>query len=283
MSTRVVVAALMLGLLVSRPLAGQVPNHLYDKFQVSVTAAGVILGTTIRLDPDGGEGTEVDSEDDLGLDRVTLRPRLGIRWRPGRRHELEASYLSVSRTGQNSLERDITIDSVTYVAGAELDSRVGQNQLGVSYRWAIHAAERSQAGLSVGLGATFSDLRWVGRGSISDGSGSVSDSVTYEIDVVGPSLSLGGYGRWQLGERWYLEADLRGLYVPIDNIKISILDGGAAVRFFPLDWLGTEFGYSLTTQRVRIDQKDDPLIDLGASGKLKYNTQNVRFGVIATF
>jgi hypothetical protein len=283
MSARAVAVTLVVGGLAAQPLVGQTPNHIYDKFQVSVSAAGVILGTTVRLDSDAGEGTEVDSEDDLGLERVAIRPRIGFRWRPGRRHELEASFLGVSRSAVKSLEQDITIDSVTYTAGAELDTRIGQNQLGVNYRWAIHAAERSQFGLDVGLGATFFDGKWIGRGSLSNGSGTIADSVTVEKSLVGPSLALGGFGRWRLGDRWYIEAALGGLYVPVDNIKVSILQGGGAVRYFPLEWLGTELGYSLITTRVTIDQKADPLIDLGGTGRLKYNSQNIRLGLIAAF
>jgi hypothetical protein len=283
MSARTVAVAMVLGVFAAQPLVGQAPNHLYDKFQVSVSAAGVFLGTTVRLDSDAGSGTEVDSEDDLGLERVALRPRIGFRWRPGRRHELEASYLFISRTGLKTLDGDITIDSVTYVAGAELESRIGQSQLGLNYRWAIHAAERSQYGLNVGLGATFFDASWLGRASVSNGTGTIADSVSFEKSVVGPSLALGGFGRWQVGERWYIEAELGGLYVPVDNIKVSIIQGGGAVRYFPLDWLGTELGYSLTGFKVTIDQKEDPVIDLGASGRIKYNTQNIRLGLIAAF
>jgi len=283
MFARMFAVALVLGVFATRPLVGQVKNHLYDKFQVSVSAAGVIIGTTVRLDSDAGQGTEVDSEDDLGLERVAIRPRIGFRWRPGRRHELEASFLGVSRSAVKSLEQDITIDSVTYTAGAELDTRIGQNQLGVNYRWAIHAAERSQFGLNVGLGATFFDWKWVGTASISNGTETIDGSATLEKSLVGPSLALGGFGRWQLGDRWYIEAELGGLYVPVDNIKVSIVQGGAAVRYFPLEWLGTELGYSLNTTRVTIDQKEDPLIDLGGTGRLNYNTQNIRLGLIAAF
>jgi hypothetical protein len=283
MLVRAVALALLLGVSASRPLAGQAPNHLYDEFQVSGSVAAVILGTTVRIDSDEGEGTEVDSEDDLGLESVALRPRIGFRWRPGRTHELEASYLGVSRSAIKTLEEDVTIDSVTYSAGAELDSRIGQKQLGIAYRWAIHAAERSQAGLSVGLGATFFDARWIGMADFAGGDGTAADTATVETDVLGPSLSIGGFGRWQLADRWYVEADLRGLYVPIDNIRIGIVEAVGAVRYFPLAWLGTELGYSLATFKVTIEQKEDPLIDLGASGKVKYNTQNLRLGLIATF
>lgn len=283
MSARAVAIALLLGVFATRPVAGQVRNHLYDKFQVSASGAVVLLGTTIRVDSDSGDGTEVDTEDDLGLDRAGLRPRIGFRWRPGRRHELEAFGIFISRTGFKEIEGDITVDTVTFTAGASLESRLRSNQLGVNYRWAIHASEKSQAGLSVGLGATFFDARFIGAARVSDGSGTLADTVTYERSIPGPTLAIGGFGRWKLHDKWYIEGDLRGLYVPLDNIRISIIDLGAAVRYFPLEWLGTELGYALNTQKVTIDQKDDPLIDLGAFGKLQYGTQNIRLGIIAAF
>lgn len=280
---------LLLGLVLGGTgrLRAQEPNHLYDTFQLNVSAAGVLLGTTVRVDGStdaGSVGTEINTEEDLGLDRAGVRPRIGFRWRPGRRHELEASYLFISRTGSRSIDQDITIDSVTYTAGAQLDSRIGSNLLGVSYRWAFHAAERTQAGLSVGLGATFFRTRFEGQGTVSDGSGgSASGDFTYEQNSLGPSLALGFFGRWRFADDWYLEGDLRGLYVPIDNITVTVVEVGAAARWFPFTHFGFEAGYGLLQQRVEVEQGNDPLIDVGFSGRLKYLAQNLRLGAIWAF
>ncbi len=67
-------------------------SHLYDRFQATASGTLLVLGTKIRIDPDTGEGTEIDLEDNLAIGSTTLQPRLALRWRPGRRHELEGRH-----------------------------------------------------------------------------------------------------------------------------------------------------------------------------------------------
>jgi hypothetical protein len=274
---------LVLGVVTASVAPAQDVNHLYDRFQVSVTGAGVLLGTNLRVDTDGGDGTDIDTEDDLGLDRAGLRPRVGFRWMPGRRHQIEASYLFINRSGERAIERDITIDSVTYTAGANLASRIGSDQLAVTYRYAFRVRESSLIGVSVGAGATFFKGEFSGTGTVTNGDQTETGTFSLKRSLTGPSLAVGLFGQWRLSPAWYLGADLRALYVPVDNIDISVLDGGAFVRYFPLHWLGLEGGYSLSSQRVEVVQKDDPLVDVGFSGRVRYLTQNLRLGVVAAF
>ena len=131
------------------------------------------------------------------LDRAGLRPRIGFRWHPGRRHILEASYLFVSRSGDRSITRDVVIDSVTYTAGATINTKLGSDQLGVSYRYAIHASDKSLIGVGVGLGATFFDLDFTGTGTVSNGSETETGTFTVNRSITGPSASLGGFGQWR--------------------------------------------------------------------------------------
>jgi hypothetical protein len=266
-----------------RRAVAQDVNHLYDKFQVSVTGAAVILGTTIRVDSDVGDGTELDTEDDLGLDRAGVRPRIGFRWHPGRRHQLEASYIFINRSGGRSISEDVTVDSVTYTAGATIDTKLGSDQLGVIYRFAFHASDKSLIGAAIGVGATFFDVNLTGTGTISDGENTETGTFTVQKSLTGPTASIGGFGQWRLGEKWYLEADLRALYVPIDNIDITILEGGAAFRYFVKEWLGFEAGYTISSQKVEITATEGALVDSDFVGKLTYNTNTVRAGAIVAF
>jgi hypothetical protein len=267
----------------ARSAAAQEQNHLYDKFQLSLSGAAVILGTNLRVDTEDGSGTDIDTEDDLGLDRAGLRPRVGFRWMPGRRHQIEASYLFINRTGSREIDGDITIDSVTYTAGARLDSRIGSDQLGVTYRYAFHAAESRLIGVSLGLGATFFKGEFEGTGTITDGEQTETGTFAIDRSLTGPSLAIGLFGQFRLSPKWYLGGDLRALYVPIDNIDITIVDIGANVRFFPSRRIGLEAGYTLASQRIAVEQKDDPLVDLGFEGRIKYGTQNLRVGAILAF
>ena len=88
--------------------AQEVPrSHLYDKFQVSASGTLLVLATKIRIDPDSGEGTEIDVGDNLGIGSTTLQPRLALRWRPGRRHEIEGGYQWAKRSGEAVLQDTI--------------------------------------------------------------------------------------------------------------------------------------------------------------------------------
>src|SRR4029077_13693622 len=74
-------------------VAQETRTNLYNKFEFSPSVTSVILNSNIRVDSeDGSIGTEVDAEDDLGLQTVKWEPRFSLRWRPGKRHEIEAGY-----------------------------------------------------------------------------------------------------------------------------------------------------------------------------------------------
>ena len=99
----------------------QSTSRLYDKWQIDVSGSVLVMGTDIRVDGEDGNGTQIDGEDVLGLSREKIQPRVSARWRPGRRHELELGYQFARRTGQKTLDRDVTIgDDVWLGAGAIL-------------------------------------------------------------------------------------------------------------------------------------------------------------------
>ena len=76
-------------------------GRLYDKWQLDLSGAVVIMGTTIRVDGAEGEGTDVKS-DDLGLPGSRFMPRASVRWRPGQRHELELGYQFARRSAERA-------------------------------------------------------------------------------------------------------------------------------------------------------------------------------------
>ena len=255
-------------------------NHLYDKWQVNVSAAALILSTTVRVDPDSGEGTEVNSEDDLGLSKVVLRPRIAGRWRPGRRHELELSWVFVKRSGDRTLSGDIDVGDTTFTAGARLDTRIRNDQVGLVYRYAFHATETSQIGLGVGLGAQIFHFEFDGRAGAASGGDTTTVEKSAKKKLIGPTGSLGAYGRWQLGPAWNIEADLRGIYAKISTITVWDLELGGNVRYWLSDTWGLEAGYGLGLYDVKVEvSNDDSLINYDFAGKVRYSNQNLRFGV----
>jgi hypothetical protein len=258
------------------------PSHyvsLYHKWEVSPSFTAVVLNTNIRVDPSngGGEGTTIDAEKDLGLATVKPQPRIQGRMRIGRRSELEGGYQWASRTGEKDLERTITFRDTTFNVGASLDSKLTTNLLFLNYRYAFMAKERTQLGLGVGLGALF--LKAELDALASAGGGGVSYSASE--DFTAPVGSLGLYGRFLHGSRWYTEADARIVKLRIDRFHFRYIEGDVAERYYLSHKVGLELGVGADAVKVDVDPRfDDGNQQVGPSSQIKFSLTNFRLGLV---
>ena len=113
----------------------------------------------------------------------------------------------------------------TYAAGLRVNSTFGTSQAFLTYRYAFMAKERTQIGAALGIGLIFlrADIAAT-AGATAGGPDTAIAEFSRKGDINGPTGSLGGYGRFQLGDRWYLESDLRALVLKIDNIKVGVVE-----------------------------------------------------------
>lgn len=266
--------------LIPAAVAGQAaPNHLYDRLQVGGYLTSVMLGSKVRVDgSQGNVGTEIDPEDDLGLSRIKIQPRFAVRWRPGRRHQLEGGYQFARRDAERVLTKDFEFADTMFTAGLRVRSTFGTDQAFLNYRFAVLAREKTQAGLAVGLGALFLTTSLDGLAGVAGGGQSDSVAFNASKNLVGPTGSVGAFGRFVLGTSWYLGADLRGVKVAIDRFDASVVEGGLAVDYFVSSRVGVEAGYGVSAITVDIGPKssDDP----GSTGKIKYSLQHLRLGIV---
>jgi hypothetical protein len=262
--------------------AQAVQNHLYDKFQLDLSGTMVILSSDFRVDGNNGAGTDVSAEGRLGLPKNKFQPRASLRWRPGHRHEIEIGYQFARREGTKTLTDSVVFQDSTFNIGATVNSQFNTDQAFLTYRYAFIAHERTQIGFGVGLGAFFFK---VGIDALVNGSGAgQTDSVSFGIhkDFVGPTASLGLYGRFLSGQHWLFEADVRGIAIKIDRFKAAVGEGSGAVRYYVSHTLGLELGYGISAVKVEVGPKANgaPGGSGLESGKIKFNLQNVRLGVV---
>ena len=253
----------------------QTTSRLYDKWQIDLSGSVLVMGTDIRVDGSNTDGTEIDGEDVLGLSREKIQPRVSARWRPGRRHEIELGYQFARRTGEKTLQRDVVIADSTYTVGLNLQTTLRTDQVFVAYRFAIRARERTQLGVGVGVGV-FPFKLDVER-LVSAGGSDVASS--NERSLTGPFGSVGVYGRFLLGDRWYLEGDLRGIAIEIDRFEAGVVEGNLAGRYFLSDKWAMELGYGLSAVTLTVNPPEDRE---GFFGRLEYPVHHVRLGVVLT-
>ena len=258
-------------------------SHLYDKWQVSASGTLLLLGATIRVDPDSGEGTEISVKDNLGIGSTTLQPRLALRWRPGRRHELEAGYQWAKRSGETVLTDTIAFRDTTFAAGLRINSSNGTSQAFLTYRYAFTAKEKTQIGAALGIGIIFltADITAT-AGVTAGGADTAITQFSRSGGFNGPVGSLGVYGRFQVGEKWYLEPDLRALTLKIENIKAGVVELGLAGRYFLSDKVGLELGYNLGYYEVKIEGTNN-FAGIERTGKLSYTVNGWRVSGVYAF
>ncbi len=213
----------------------------------------------------------MDLEDDLGLDKSEFQGRLAMRWRPGRRHELELGYQFIRRNNSRTLDTTIVFADTMFPAGFDVKTKFNSDNAFLTYRFAFMAKENTQVGVGLGLGALFLGASIDGVGFVSPDSVHVDES----FDQVAPIASLGLYGRFRLAERWQINADARAIGITIDRFDISVFEGGLAGQYYFSPKWGAELGWSYSGVQVDFTSKSG-----NRSAKIKYDFSTARVGIV---
>lgn len=121
--------------------------------------ASIVLGAFItdrqsntRLDSDsGGDGTDIDMEDDLGLESSTNVARLGGYVWLGRRHRLDGAYFDLSRSASIPIRETIDFGDQTFQINTTLNTESNLKIIKADYTFAVLAKDRGFLGLTAGL------------------------------------------------------------------------------------------------------------------------------------
>ena len=250
------------------------PNHLRDRYDITLSGASVMLSSKMRVDGEQSVGTDINVEDILGLNKDKFQPRFAFNWRPGNRHELEIGYQFVRRDASKALDRDIVFRDSTYHVGSRVNTTFNSDQLFVNYRFAFYSTPTAQIGMGIGIGALFLDM------SLDALVAGPSNSIAYTRGktYTAPTGTLGGFGKWAFGSQHLFLADLRAIQVNISDLDATIWEGGASYRYYFVPRFGGELGYGGSSYHIDIKRT-------GANGAdrftdLHYTMQNLRFGLV---
>jgi len=105
-----------------------------------------------RLDSDSeGDGTELNLEDDLGLDSSMSVARLGGYLWLGRRHRFDAGYFDLSRSASRTIQETINFGDQTFAINTVVESEQKLTILKTDYTFAVLAKDRGWLGVTGGL------------------------------------------------------------------------------------------------------------------------------------
>lgn len=237
------------------------PAAAYDhRFEVRGGWFFTRFNTDLRVDSNAGLGTDVNLEDDLGMDQSDHTWFAGLEWRIATHHRLSVEYFNFDRSATRTLNKEISIDEETYPVGSTLSSEFNLEMLPVAYSYSFIRNERHELAGSIGVHWTQLEFNAIGSASLN---GTDADfSTTQDSDL--PLPLVGGRYSYNISERWQVGTNASYFYLSIDNIDGSLLSLNAHTEY----WVSENFavGGALDYFRLNVDASQNDF-----SGDVKYS------------
>lgn len=250
---RFVCLALVAAVLAAAPAAAQSyaqVKGMDERFRLDVGGFFQDFTTTFRLDTAGGAGTEVNLEEDLGMEASKTSLRLDGYWRFGRRGRVEFAWQSYRRSNEHTLTRQIVVGDTTYDVGASMqtDSRVDVAEL--YYAWSMLNTGEAEVSLMLGASTFLNKWEFEGTASVVGGGGAAAGSVSREdSDLVVPIPAIGASARYTLLPGLMAHGRVKWMKATIDAYTGSMLDWRAGLDYY----LTKNFGIGAVWSSTDID------------------------------
>lgn len=238
------------------------PNVVEDRFRAEVTLLGASLDTNIRVDETVVlRGTEINAEEDLGLDDFETLPQVELTLLPGEHHLLRLSALASRRSATKIIEREIFFDDEVYVPTERVDSTLNLTMFGLTYGYRFLVHPRSEITATFGIQLAEVEANAVVRSRV------IRDAES----GAAPLPLIGVEGRFDFSQRWSAEVRAQYLTVDIEEVDGSILDARAALTWRMNPYLLLGVGYR--TFAIDVDSRDEGtpgFVDLSLDGPLLF-------------
>ena len=213
-----------------------------DDFWISASGFLANVDTDVRstLASNPSGGTELDLEDDLGLDDSSLLPAIYAGAKLGGGFVVTGEYYSLGRDSTGTIARNITVDNVTYPVNASITAGFDTDIYRFTIGYSFIRNETLEVGGAIGLHATELEFSISGQGSA--GGAPVSSQVRRK-DVLAPMPTLGLYTTFEVMPRVTINARADYLSLGIDDYDGSLLNAQASISYRVMDNVGIGVGY----------------------------------------
>jgi hypothetical protein len=217
-------------------------QSLDDRFWIQGTGFLANVDTDVRIasTANPNSGTQIDLEEDLGLDDSSLLPAIYAGAKLGGGFVVTAEYYSLGRDSTGTISRNITIDDVTYPVNASVTAGFDTDIYRLTVGYSFIRNDTFELGAAIGLHATELEFSISGQGST--GGAPVTSQVRRK-DVGAPMPTLGLYTTFEVMPRVTINARVDYLSLAIDEYDGSLLNAQASVSYRLMDNVGVGVGY----------------------------------------
>ena len=221
-----------------------------DVVSIKVEAYFAGIGSHARIGTESGSiGTDIDFEDQLGMDANQVLPALEIGWRINDDWVLQGQYYGLQRRSEKTLDSAITVGDTTYPVNA----RVGAGFDSDIYRFTINnlvfQRNRLELGLGIGLHATDFNVFVEGQGSV----GELQSSIHREQrKIFAPLSTVGAIGQWEPARRVTLFGRVDWLSLTIDDYSGRLINAEASASYTLHRYVDVGVSYRFVDYELRV-------------------------------
>ena len=233
-----------------------------SSFSLGVGAFLTDRNSKARVDSTNGDrGTEVDLEDDLGLDNSDTVVRVDGFWRFAEKHRIDFSVFDLSRFASTPLAMYIDWKDTTFPVNANVDADFDLAIYKIAYTWLFLKEERGFLGATAGLYIADIGAR---LSATSDGSFEVSTATA-------PLPVFGLRGEYKFAEKWAMQASGELFFLEYDDFDGLLFDVFVGLDFDISKNVAVGIGVNSVRMDIGIAQDDlNGELDWEYDGALAY-------------
>ena len=267
-AARTIVWAVGIGALsVSATLLGQEPAQR-ERAAISLGAFISRPATEARVDNDAGQGTDLNLEDDLGLQSSTTIARFDGHWWLSRRNRLDFSVFNYNRDGTRTIDKTINFGDQTFAINTVVNSEQNLDIAKAAYTFAPVIKDRGFVGLTAGL--------YVAQTKLSLSQATLGTAQTE--DLTAPLPVIGVRGQYAVTDRIKLRGSLEVFGIDTGDVSGHLNDFNIAADY----GFGKRFSLGLAYNDVAMNIEASEAgngfrgaLDWGYSGWLLYMNMDI--------
>lgn len=234
---------------------------LDDKYWVEVQGYFPSIDTDATISRTGAPGTDIDLENDLGMNKHETLPAVRLGARVWDRWVVTGEYYRLDRNGSRAADRDLVFDGDTFAGSATIDSKMSSDIYRLTIGYLFLKNDTYEVGAGIGLHATDFELRL--RGNVRVGAAALQTE-TRRKSFLAPQPTIGVFGVYQPTSKFVVNGRVDYLSVTVGDYGGGITNIEANVAYRATNMIQVGAGWRYVAYDLEIDKKN-------YQGDLDYN------------
>ncbi|MGV6826710.1 MAG: hypothetical protein ACWA5Q_07015 [bacterium] len=262
--------------LISPAMAGTFPGiHPLQSDRFSVSAGGFFSDIDGHAFFDSSKrevGTDIDMQDDLGMDDSDTQPSFSALWRVSERSRLHAEYFEIGSGGAAVIDRKIDWGDLDFQAGVKVAGDMDLAILRAFYGYSLIKDQRKEFGVGIGLHYLDAEILLSGEAT-KDGESVGKAEAGFDDWAVLPNI--GAFANYALSDKWLLIGRVDWISAAIDKYEGGLWNAEGAIQYQLFRNFGVGVAYRYVALDIEVDEDDrDWGADINFNGPMAFFTAN---------